>query len=405
MKITQSIKYLLKLVLDLIEVLLLPLVILVCLLSRLRKNKIDIGLGPEPLINNIHHKKALQSYGYTAETFVDDVYYITNEFDFIFNDWLKRIFGSKSVGHYVNKIAFHFCSLSLFLYSVWKFKCLYFYFNGGPLGVSSRFLWRIEPFLYKLAGVKIVLMPYGGDVQDLLRTKNLMFRHVMSLQYPEHRFRRMKIAKKIDLWTWYGDHIIGGCDWVEYLFYWDTLMLAHFSIDTDRWQPKKTSSKDNGNLKILHAPNHRHIKGTDYFIDAVNSLKEEGYPVELLILERLSNEKIKEAMASADVVADQLIIGWYAMFAIEAMALGKPVICYLRDDLIRLYENAQLIDEGEIPIINCTVENVKDKIKDLIQNRESLKNIGELSQKYVRKHHSTNAIGKVFDSINKQLKL
>jgi hypothetical protein len=50
---------------------------LIALLSRLARRPIDIGLGPEPLINNIYHKKALSVFGYVAETFVDQVFYIT----------------------------------------------------------------------------------------------------------------------------------------------------------------------------------------------------------------------------------------------------------------------------------------------------------------------------------------
>ena len=60
-----------------------PLLFIASILARyLGKKKIDIGLGPEPMINNVYHKKALQIYGYTAETFVDSIYFITSEFDY-----------------------------------------------------------------------------------------------------------------------------------------------------------------------------------------------------------------------------------------------------------------------------------------------------------------------------------
>ena len=102
-------------------------------------------------------------------------------------------------------------------------------------------------------------------------------------------------------------------------------MLAHFSIDTDKWKPN--SSYKNNTLKVLHAPNHRKIKGTEFFISAINELKSEGYPIELILLEKVSNEEIKKIMSSVDIVADQLIVGWYAMFALEAMSMEKPVLC------------------------------------------------------------------------------
>jgi glycosyltransferase involved in cell wall biosynthesis len=352
---------------------------------------IDVGLGPEPLINNVYHKKALESAGYSAQTFVNQVYFITNDFDIRADLILKRPF--RLLRNYY-----------LYILSIMRYKSLYIYFNGGPLGFT-HFLWRIETFLYKLANVKTVVMPYGGDIDEMSRTRNLLFKNAMSRDYPTHRFRRKRIETQIDIWTKYADHIIAGCDWVEYLYHWDTLMLAHFSIDTDSWKPvDKTDDglKWNGKnqLRILHAPNHRYIKGTKHFIDAVNSLNEEGFNIELVILEKVPNHEIKKIIASVDLVADQLIVGWYAMFALEAMAMEKPVLCYIREDLEKFYISSGLILDNELPIIKCSPVTVKETIKDLVLNRGKLAEIGKRSREYVVKHHSIESVGKVFRDIN-----
>jgi hypothetical protein len=187
-------------------------------------------------------------------------------------------------------------------------------------------------------------------------------------------------------------------------------MLAHFSIDVGRWQPppntKPTSTSDqNAPLKILHAPNHRAIKGTAFFNQAVAELVAEGLKIEFILLEKVPNNKVKEIMASVDVVADQLIIGWYAMFALEAMAMGKPVLCFLRDDLKQLYITAGLITADELPLVNCSPATVKATIKALYFNRDKLVEIGERSQQFVIKHHSLKAVGNVFDRINRSIGL
>ncbi len=64
-----------------IEITLAPLLFFIAILGRYSKKSIDIGLGPEPLINNIYHKQALELYGYTTQTFVADVYFTTDKFD------------------------------------------------------------------------------------------------------------------------------------------------------------------------------------------------------------------------------------------------------------------------------------------------------------------------------------
>ena len=111
-------------------------------------------------------------------------------------------------------------------------------------------------------------------------------------------------------------------------------MLAHFSIDTEVWREHSTVKRCSGDnfdppLRVLHAPNHREIKGSRHFIQAVEELKSEGVRIDLVIAEKLPNSELQELIRSVDVVADQLIMGWYAMFAIEAMALSKPVLCYI----------------------------------------------------------------------------
>ena len=37
-------------------------------------------------------------------------------------------------------------------------------------------------------------------------------------------------------------------------------------------------------------------------------------------------------LAAADLVVDQLVLGWYGAVAVEAMALGRPVLAYIRED-------------------------------------------------------------------------
>jgi len=286
-----------------------------------------------------------------------------------------------------------------------RYKCLYIYFNGGPLGVLGwQWLKYIEPFLYRIAKVKVVVMPYGSDVQDITRSPNLNLKHAISQDYPLHRYRREIIQWQIALWSKHANHVISGCDWVDYMYHWDTLMLSHFSIDVDRFSVYQTPvSQPSSKIKILHAPNHRKIKGTEYIIKAVDELVSEGFDVELILAERMSNEEIRTLLTSVDIVADQLIIGWYAMFAIEGMVMGKPVLCFIRSDLEELYIASNLIQPGELPLVKCNPLNVKQVIKDLIVNREKINVIGEHSRAFVIKHHSLEAVGGVFDKINRSL--
>lgn len=382
----------LKFIRVVLELLQLPILFGVAIVSRVARRPIDVGLGPLPLINNVYHKRALIEYGYSAETFVDSLYFITEDFD-------KKFVTRTALGRRLIRE-----SHCVFIFAIFRYRCLYLYFTGGPLHATTV-LWWFEPLLYRLAGIRTVVMPYGLDVQDLTRTPNLLFRHVMTQDYPGQRLVRDVVAGKINAWTRGADHIISGCDWVDYMYYWDTLMVAHFSIDPEIWKPSTgiDSSEVARSFRVLHAPNHRAVKGTEHFVRAVEELRAEGHLIELILVERLRNDEIRKIMQSVDVVADQLVIGWYAMFSIEGMSMGKPVLCYLRNDLVRLYTDAGLINESEIPLINCTPSSVKMVLLGLIKDRSRLEELGRRGREYVMRHHSIRAVGEVFNRINRSI--
>lgn len=378
-----------------LELALAPAFVLLALAGRYTRKQVDVGLGPEPLINNVHHKKALEYYGYSVETFVNDVYFITDSFDIrgdlLFRGFSRYLFSRRLL-----------VTVYLFARVTRRYRSIYIYFNGGPLGLGTRLLKATEPWLLKCARVKVVVMPYGGDVQDLTKATNLLYKHAMSGDYREHRLRRALIAKQVDRWTRHADHVLSGCDWVDYMYHWDTLMLGHFSIEADAWRAA-APSPPTGPLRVLHAPNHRRIKGSDHFIAAARELVEEGASLELVITEHVPNAEIRRQMETVDVVADQLVIGWYAMFSIEAMSMGKAVLCHLREDLLTFYEDAGLVERDEIPIIPCSPSTVKGQLRRLVDDRELVREAQRRGPGFVRKHHSTVAVGAVFDTINRSL--
>jgi hypothetical protein len=67
---------------------------------------------------------------------------------------------------------------------------------------------------------------------------------------------------------------------------------------------------------------------------AAEELKKEVYKVDLRLVENLPHHEALEAYTRADIAVDQLLTGWYGVFAIERMALSSPVCVYIKDDLM-----------------------------------------------------------------------
>jgi hypothetical protein len=366
-----------------------PLYFLLAIICRFIP-KTKIGFGPEPLINNVHHKKALFLNGVEAETFVTHCYYITDEFDKIID----------------KKYAYFY-----FIYILFTYKAVFYYFNGGLLSFSHphiSLLSKLEPFFLKLAKIKIILIPYGGDVQNFKTYNDVVYKYAFISDYPSFVKYTMKYTEgRVNYWTKYADWIIAGCDWVQYLPYWDTLMLAHFSVDTKKWFPKDkvfpAKFDKSRPLKIIHAPNHTAIKGTDFIEKIIDELKADNYPIEYSRIQKIPNNEFISIVQNTDIVIDQMIVGWYGIFALEAMACKKPVLIYISPELERLYTMAGLLEPNELPCIKTDHNTLKNNIINIINNPSQIPKIGLKSLDFVTKHHSCEYIGKVFKGILGQL--
>src|ERR671937_1068627 len=116
------------------------------------------------------------------------------------------------------------------------------------------------------------------------------------------------------------------------------------SYDAARWVPdahvippgidlthiEPASPADRTRPLVVHAPSSRRRKGTEHIVAACAELG-----VDLEIVEGLDHREALERYRAADIVVDQLNAGWYGVFAIEAMALGKPVVTFLHDEAVR----------------------------------------------------------------------
>ncbi len=135
---------------------------------------------------------------------------------------------------------------------------------------------------------------------------------------------------------------------------------------------------------VLHAPSSRQRKGTDVVIDACSQLE-----VELEIVEGLDHREAFERYRAADIVVDQLNAGWYGVFAIEAMALGKPVVSFLHDEAVRRTEEAFGI---EMPIVRASRGTLVDALRPLLDSPDERKRVGAASRAYVEHIHDADAV-------------
>ncbi len=171
-----------------------------------------------------------------------------------------------------------------------------------------------------------------------------------------------------------------GAGWPEY-------DVVPAGIDLTTWQPAVPAT--DRTVRIVHAPSRRRSKGTEAVLAAIETLKAEGAPIELDLVENTPNEQARLRYAAADLVVDQLNVGWYGLFSIEAMALGKP--CIVRLDRDAAAESEEAFGH-KIPLINADADSLAETIRGLVRDPERLTEIGRASRAYVEGVHSHTAV-------------
>ena len=164
-----------------------------------------------------------------------------------------------------------------------------------------------------------------------------------------------------------------------------TQFIPYSHIDLKDWQVINKCNSNSNVPIVLHAPSNRGIKGTRFILDAVSRLKSENISFEFILVEGLSNIEARKMYEKADLLIDQLLAGWYGGLAVELMALGKPVICYLREGDLKFIPEQMRMD---LPLINATPDSIYDVLKQwLTVDKDKLVEQGKRSRAYVEKWH------------------
>ncbi len=153
-------------------------------------------------------------------------------------------------------------------------------------------------------------------------------------------------------------------------------------VDVGSIEPAPPS--DRARPVILHAPSSRRRKGTEHVLAACD-----GLDADLVLVEGLHHDEAFERFRDADIVVDQLNAGWYGLFAIECMALGKPVVTFLRDEAVRRTEHELGV---RLPLVSATKDDLRARLEPLVASATERRRIGAESRAYVEEVHDLERV-------------
>lgn len=258
----------------------------------------------------------------------------------------------------------------VFVYALFRFDTFHFHF-GYSLLPGNMDLW-----LLRALGKKIFFEFHGSDLRQPSLMKKLNPYYALegedSPKKTKKNIRRIRYADGV---------IVHDEELLPYLpeqAKEKPVYVVPLRLDLSLYQPKYPAA-DKKRVTIVHAPSKRAIKGTEYVIQAIEKLKE-AYDIQFILVENMSHEQARKVYETADIIIDQLIIGTYGVFAVESMAMGKPVVVYITEQMQKTFPQS-------LPIVTASVEDIQDRLEELILDGQRRYELGIAGRAYVETYH------------------
>lgn len=130
---------------------------------------------------------------------------------------------------------------------------------------------------------------------------------------------------------------------------------------------------------IVHSATDPIIKGTPAVLRAIEQLKTK-YNFKFHLIHGIPRNEALQLVQRADIFLDQFVMGDHGMAALEAMAYGKPVLCYIKPSMVDQYPR-------DCPIINANQDDLAEALKPFLIDGELRHEMGKRSRAYVEKYH------------------
>lgn len=324
---------------------------------------------------------------------------------------LNRIKGVSAKGFFINRHKYHYPSTNSFYFSgvsrlrrpiSWLYKSIQRYYLFRKLYREAD----IIHWLYDDAGLTnselrfvrscpkpSVIEWVGSDIRnpDLLSLINPYYDYAFKNGYEyagyesaaRSRLNQDKFKKlgSIPLVTPEIDLYIESSLFDEKYFIEHKLFLEEFNPLFPELEKKRPL--------VVHSPTAKIAKGSECIINVIDELKQE-IDFDFKLLHDMSRPDVLGYMKSCDIFIDQVIIGMYGLASAEAMAFGKPVFCYLLNEV-----SANGIPDN-CPIVNVSLPTLKDTLKEYLLDSQLRHNTGLKSREYAEMH---------FDAVRNSVKL
>jgi glycosyltransferase involved in cell wall biosynthesis len=135
---------------------------------------------------------------------------------------------------------------------------------------------------------------------------------------------------------------------------------------------------------LVHAPSDKARKGTEAVLAAIKQL-EKTHQFKFKLIHQMPREQALDTVATCDVFLDQFTVGAEGLAALEAMALGKPVVCFVKESLRNRYPN-------EFPVVMTDQNGLGTTLAELVDDAPKRRALGVEGRKYIEAYHDSRSV-------------
>lgn len=271
-------------------------------------------------------------------------------------------------------------TVSITMYALRKYDIFHFHSHG----LLPR---DLDLLLIRWLGKKIAVYFHGSDIRNrafVLYTAD-KYRHPKRVHGRAPPLSNNMQLKQIAKWRKYADRIFVSTP--DLLAIIPEASYVPQAIELGEWEFTPVNNFHQNPLTILHAPSHRGMKGTEFVLRTVERLSSLGHNINLVLVEGCSHDKMKDLYKNADIVIDQLLTGAYGVVSVEAMAMGRPVVCYISDDVRLRYPDS-------LPVVSANPLDLENVLLELISDRKLREELSYRGRKYVETYHDVRIVAK-----------
>jgi hypothetical protein len=151
---------------------------------------------------------------------------------------------------------------------------------------------------------------------------------------------------------------------------------------------------DLASVRFFHAASST-VKATDAVLQSLSDLQGR-YRFTVDIAQQVPRTDVLRRMQAADVYLDQFALGTYGIAAIEAMAMGKPVVGYVTPEIREMLP-------GSVPLVSSTQEHLSETLSELLTAPQRLRHLGEASREYAQNHHDARTVAEALADVYRAL--